>query len=167
MTRYIRNLSVFTFCFLGMLPVAYAQAPSPEMEKRLLLFTHYIATSINTYSPEDAAAISAKVMSFAVGSEKTSLREFLESQAAYIIREGITSDYEPRATSFKITVHEGNPPTYTTSMRGKRTATLVFEGKEMQTNDLMGVELDVASFKTSAANPFGLILTAYREDVLE
>ena len=167
MPASFRFLSLFVVCLFAALPAAFGQEASPQTEKRLLLFTHFIGTTINSYTPENAASIPAKVLPFAVGSGKTALREFLQKQAIYIIREGIKSSYLPTASSFSAIVHDGATPTYTTLIRGKRTATLIFEGKEMQTDDLLEVEMDVAPYKQTKENPFGLVLTAYRENVLE
>lgn len=174
MISNVRNIKAFMLaCLLALafvVPPAdstHAETLDETLEKRLLFFTHYIATSAHTFTPENAPSIAPKILRFTVGSEKTSLRDFLDEHAGYIVREGLSGTFSPSVESFRATPLTGEATGFRTRLRGTRAMTLDFQGEEAYTKDILEVELDVTPTEITEENPFGLYLTRYGEQALE
>lgn len=161
-------MTVFLAVSVLLLPAsAFGQEIDDPLKKRLLLFTHYVATTAHTYTPETAAAIPDKIVRFTVGSDKTSLRSFLEEHAAYIVKEGLTSTFTPSTQSFTVTPSVGEVSGFRTTLSGKRSVSLMFDDAPARKNDIVRVRLHITPTEHTPDNPFGLHLTRYTEKVLK
>ncbi len=158
----IRNILALLIFLILITPIN-SYSLDKKLEKHLLLFTHYIATSANSYTPEIAPQVSDKIVNFTLGHEKTSLRNFFIKQAEISVSDNITYIFTPEPSTFKLLNNNEDLSIYHTSISGIKTSIINTKDENIEMKSLITIKLEITKTQVTKSNPFGLVLLKYDE----